>query len=134
MTHDEKWILIESGYRVSDQGRVANPSGKLLRPFVTDRAGHVAVKLPSRREYVHRLVAAAFIGPPKPGQEVRHLNNVADDNRAENLAWGTRSQNVLDLRSKRTRCPHGHEFTIANTYIQTNGWRRCRECKRGYRR
>lgn len=30
--------------------------------------------------------------------EALHGNGVHDDNRLDNLAWGTRSQNVLDLK------------------------------------
>ena len=43
---------------------------------------------------VHRLVAFAFIGPPpvlKPF--AAHLNGDRTDNRAENLAWVSRSEN-----------------------------------------
>lgn len=47
---------------------------------------------------VHRVVLLAWAGPPDPGHEARHLNGVRHDNRAENLAWGTRSQNRDDSR------------------------------------
>lgn len=42
---------------------------------------------------VHKLVALAFYGAPRPGQITRHLNGNPLDNRPENLAWGTYSQN-----------------------------------------
>lgn len=46
---------------------------------------------------VARLVAKAFIGPPPfEGAEVRHLNGNSLDDRAENLAWGTHSENMAD--------------------------------------
>jgi hypothetical protein len=48
------------------------------------------------QKLVHRLVLDAFKGPPKPHQECRHLNNIRTDNRLENLAWGTRSENEAD--------------------------------------
>ena len=28
----------------------------------------------------------------------------------------------------KTHCPHGHEYTEENTYIDPKGSRRCREC------
>lgn len=46
---------------------------------------------------VHRLVAEAFCpGMTPEANIVRHLNDVRRDNRAENLAWGTRADNAQD--------------------------------------
>ena len=45
---------------------------------------------------VHRLVLAAFHGPCPEGMQARHLNGDKLDNRAENLAWGTPSENAAD--------------------------------------
>jgi len=47
--------------------------------------------------HVHVLVARAFLPDPEPGQEVRHTNSDPLDNRASNLAWGTRKENVDDM-------------------------------------
>jgi len=38
----------------------------------------------------------AFFGPPPKGIQVRHLNGNPKDNRLENLAYGTRSDNAKD--------------------------------------
>lgn len=45
---------------------------------------------------VHKLVALAWIGPPPPGQQVRHLNGVKTDIRLDNLAYGTYTEQRLD--------------------------------------
>lgn len=46
---------------------------------------------------VHRLVALAYLpSRPSPQHEIRHLNGDPADNRAENLAWGTRKENAVD--------------------------------------
>lgn len=61
---------------------------------------------------VHQLVALTFLGPPPPGQECRHLNDNKDDNRALNLAYGTRSQNMQDASANgRTRRGEQNHFT-----------------------
>lgn len=47
--------------------------------------------------FVQDLVCLAFYGPrPTPDHEARHLNGNAHDNRASNLAWGTREENTAD--------------------------------------
>lgn len=56
-----------------------------------------------RRIGVHQLVAAMFIGPCPPGQEVRHLNGDSSNNHVGNLAYGTRKTNMEDaIRHGRT--------------------------------
>jgi len=43
---------------------------------------------------VHRLIAAAFIRPPKGGEVVNHKNSDRGDNRLENLEWCTYPDNT----------------------------------------
>lgn len=46
---------------------------------------------------VGRLLCRAFHGePPVRGMVARHLNDVKDDDRSDNLAWGTHRQNWRD--------------------------------------
>lgn len=62
----------------------------------TDKDGYKRVTLhsESKRKYVfvHRLVAAAFLGDIT-GFEINHKNGIKDDNRVENLEIVTGSQN-----------------------------------------
>lgn len=84
-------------YEVSSQGEVRNKqTGRVLRPGRC-KSGHRNVVLGrGNNRLVHRLVAEAFCGPCPVGLEVRHLNGDPADNRAENLAYGTRAENSQD--------------------------------------
>lgn len=42
---------------------------------------------------MHRLVAKSFIPNPLGLEQVDHINNDKQDNRAENLRWVTRKEN-----------------------------------------
>ena len=89
--------------------------------------------------YVHVLVCAAFHGPkPTEAHQVRHINGDQTDNRTENLAWGTRSENMIDrvlhgrdLSASRTECCRGHKYDEANTRwaVRTPNGRPIRECR-----
>ena len=46
--------------------------------------------------FVHRLVLETYVGPCPDGMECCHLNGNRQDNRLENLRWGTKSENSLD--------------------------------------
>lgn len=142
-THNpEEWRPVvgwEGMYKVSDHGRVYSlRTGKYLRAGMNRRHRHVALcRGDEGKSYrVHRLVAEAFIGPCPDGMEVRHLDDDPDNNLLANLAYGTRSENMLDRVANgthhnaiKTNCKWGHEFTPENTILQAHG-RRCRQCKR----
>lgn len=90
----------EGQYRVSDAGNVMSyrqrAEGRLLRPGRMPM-GHLSVALGrGNSQCVHKLVLLAFVGPPPPKQECRHLNGIPSDNRLVNLCWGTRSENIRD--------------------------------------
>lgn len=86
------------------------------------------------RVRVHRLVGEAFYGPLPAGLETRHLDGDSRNNRADNLRYGTKAENVEDIRnhgnywSKRTHCGQGHRYTASNTGRKSNGGRQCRRC------
>lgn len=78
-----------------------NRSNQLVRSFGsvdgTDgryRARRIGQKL----ERVHRVIAAAFIGPLVDGFFVDHINGDCKDNRPENLRYATTSQNLRGAR------------------------------------
>jgi NUMOD4 motif/HNH endonuclease len=154
-TH-ETWRPVagyEGLYEVSDLGRVRSlrrptasgmRGGKILKPIVYSKYGHVRVGLHvngrNTLRQVHQLVAEAFIGECPDGMEPRHGDGNAANNAAVNLSYGTKSDNCLDSvrhgthrNARKTHCDSGHEFTPQNTwYLQ--GGRRCRTCQRDRQR
>ena len=52
---------------------------------------------------VGRLVLLAFVGPPLPGQECRHLDDDHENCTLNNLKWGTHLENIHDaMRNGKT--------------------------------
>ena len=110
----EKWREIPgySAYEVSDLGRVRRRvsargwgAGHILRPAANRRHLYVMLsdgKGNTRKQYVHRLVALAFIGPPPfEGAYVLHHDDDPSNNTPANLYWGTHGQNVEDAKLNR---------------------------------
>lgn len=111
----EIWKVVPGyeDYDVSSIGRVRRrecvgrwPANHVLRPGEA-YSGHLYVILtgPDRRcrkEFVHRLVAKAFIGPPPFERAmVLHHDDCPKNNRPENLYWGDHRQNVRDAKLNR---------------------------------
>lgn len=161
MTGIERWRPIAGFtdlYEVSDQGNVrgrervvgaANGKTKVIkakpRQAYQAASGHLYVDLyhaAKRTKFsVHRLVIETFAGPAPDGTECCHRNGDPTDNRAENLYWGTRSDNLHDAvkhgahgYSRRTHCKNGHEFTPENTFARPGGARGCLACNRKWKR
>lgn len=94
------WVAVGGDYRqLALRRRRSTP--KLLKPGLMG-AGYPTVAFGrGGTQLVHRLVAAAFLGPCPPGQECRHK----DDNRAnprwDNLEYGTRQDNVNDMMRRK---------------------------------
>lgn len=102
----EAWrpvVAYEGLYEVSDHGRV-----RRVAPASGTQAGRVLRHWPDRRGYrrvglnradqrsvssVHRLVAAAFLGPCPPGLQVNHKDGKKANNRPSNLEYVTSAEN-----------------------------------------
>lgn len=95
----EIWKEIEGGgYLVSNKGRVKSLNyrrtgqEKILKLSDTDT--YKIVNIRGKTLYVHRLVATAFIPNPENKTDVNHINCDTSDNRAENLEWVSRNENI----------------------------------------
>lgn len=73
--------------------------GRILRPGANHKDGHQYVVLGHGKHgsLVHYLVMLTFVGERSNGMDIRHLNGNPQDNRLENLAYGTRTDNILDV-------------------------------------
>lgn len=99
-----KWRTIKDfpDYQISDDGKVKSlKHGKeMILSSVNDGRGYLIVSLSkdgkNAIKRIHRLVAEAFIPNPDNLPVVRHLNDISNDNRIENLAWGTDKDNIAD--------------------------------------
>lgn len=131
----EEWKDIkgfEGFYKVSNLGRVKSLSRVVNTYKGTKRNGERILK-PKRKlmknsyltvcmsrkgmittAQVHVLVADAFLPKPNCKVEVNHKNGIKSDNRAENLEWVTRKQNIL--HSARVLGQHG----VAVRCVETN--------------
>lgn len=131
----ERWKPIkdwEGFYEVSNLGRVRSVSrvverlgrngfpstltvtGRILNPGVHKKTGYRVVNLSGdsikRQEYVHRLVAFAFLKEPEPHQNVvMHKDDDPSNNVRSNLRWGTDGDNVQDKIDK-GRQLHGSQI------------------------
>lgn len=99
------------GVTVTSSGQIAGPSGKILKPYVAP-SGHLHVLVRRKKIRVHHAVLEAFIGPRPAGMQCRHLNDEPTDNRVENLAWGTATENQADRR-RNGRMPLGERSGTA---------------------
>lgn len=89
---------IVPGKMVSSLGRVRGKNGCVSKGYL-QRTGYFATHIPgfkSRREFVHRLVASAFLQPPDSPLrvQVNHRDGNKENNAAENLEWVSASENM----------------------------------------
>lgn len=107
-------------FHVSRCGEYVMRGDKRLTPCVNaDGYKRFCIRIDGKNTHyqVHRLVCEAYHGEPQEGQVCRHLNGNCLDNRAENLCWGTHSENSADAvkhgttKTRRIRCVEdGREF------------------------
>lgn len=94
---NKKWVV---GHVPRELKLQPGTSGYLY--FGVGRRKDISHRVP-RKWYVHRVVAKLFLGPIPDGMEVCHKNGIKADNRADNLKFGTRLENMQDCLEHGTR-------------------------------
>lgn len=105
--------------------------------------GYLAIVLhkggDTKTKYVHRLVLESFTGPAPEGMECLHIDGDKTNNHLDNLRWGTRQENILDIvrhgrhhNANKTHCKHGHAFIPENVpeWAKEKDIRNCLACNR----
>lgn len=100
----------KAGWRMREWRRL--PAGSVARGYV--RVSYQGHTLP-----VAYLVAIAFHGPRPGGMEIRHKDGCRTNNRAENIEWGTHSENEMDKRRHGTSaaCENNPSAKLTNQVV-----------------
>ncbi len=119
------------------------PKVRFIRFYVVDRStgcwvwtGSTNGKYPvfplSRREkvYAHRFSYETFVAPIPRGLEIDHQCNNKLCVNPDHLKPMTHQENYRRWSETITHCCRGHPFDEANTWVEKNGHRHCRECHR----
>lgn len=122
---NEIWKDVCDGYKVSNYGRVLSLAKTTIRGRKYDKIlsaskkdnGYYTVSINGNNEYVHRLVAKAFIDNSNNLNEINHKDEDKSNNRVDNLEWCTKSYNVSYGKSIKIKQidPITKEVTIYNS-------------------
>lgn len=118
----EEWRFIPDygeKYAASSLGRIVsfkqrNPKLLTIVPQKTRGKTYSHVCLNRKKVRVHRLIAQVFLPNPQGYNEVDHINNNSQDNRACNLRWCSHRENMRNPNTRETQREYrlSHPFEI----------------------
>ena len=113
--------------QVSNLGRVRTAFGIITEG--SDSGGYLRVGINGKPHRVHRLVAQAGFIPPPPSEkheQVNHIDGDPTNNRADNLAWVTPSENIrhsYDTNAERkSRAPNNSKPVLGRRHGSEEEW------------
>ena len=87
-------ILDAEGYEASADGRIRNAkTGRLLKQHIGND-GYLRIQIAGKTRLAHRVIADIFLLKPVGKDFVNHKDGNKQNNRADNLEWVTRSENM----------------------------------------
>jgi HNH endonuclease len=123
---EEVWAEIPGypGYIASTLGNIMGPSGRVLKwqHHKKKKSGksYPNVEIREKQIPVHKLILTTFAGPRPPNMQCRHLNDNPDDNRLENICWGTQLDNHIDaIKNGRIGCLTTKEINFIRASTRT---------------
>lgn len=97
----EIWKVIDEypNYEASSFGKIRNKNtGYILSPQLNSRNGYHTVHIRGisgyKTVFIHKLVAETFLGKRPIAYEINHIDGCKINNRADNLEYCTKSENV----------------------------------------
>jgi hypothetical protein len=110
---------------------VLDENGCLVWTAQKTPAGYGRFQARSKNWLAHRWIYEQLVGPIPEGLTLDHLCRNRSCVNVEHLEAVTLRENCSrGEKARRTHCPHGHEYTPANTIWNKRGDLRHRECRR----
>lgn len=121
-------------WRIREKCR-PDESGCWIWQAADNGRGYGVVYFEGRQQLAHRAIYTILVGDIPNGFEVDHLCRVVQCVNPEHLQAVTprvnklRSEGITAINARKTECPAGHPYDVANTYFhEATNRRRCRAC------